>query len=196
MIPIPGLLIAIVTFPGVIVHEVAHQLFCRLRGVPVYDVRYFQFNMKTAGYVLHAPPQDFGTTFLISVGPLVVNTLLCLAICFSASIPYRVFGDRSLQTYFLLWLGVSIGMHAFPSNQDAKHVWSAAKAEIQKKSVLAVLAFPFVILVYVANLLSIIWFDALYGFFIGVILPGWIWERCRPGRRHQPQPPNAFFTAW
>jgi len=174
MIPIPGLLIAIVTFPGVIVHEVAHQLFCRLRGVPVYDVRYFQFNLKVAGYVLHAPPQDFGSTFLISVGPLLVNTLLCLAICFSASIPYRVFGDRTITTYFLLWLGVSIGMHAFPSNVDAKHIWSSAKAEVKKGSVAAVLAFPFVVLVYIANLLSIIWFDALYGFFIGVILPGWI----------------------
>lgn len=26
---IPGQLIALVTFPGVIVHELAHQLFCR-----------------------------------------------------------------------------------------------------------------------------------------------------------------------
>ena len=31
MIPIPGILIALATFPGVIVHEAAHMLFCKLR---------------------------------------------------------------------------------------------------------------------------------------------------------------------
>jgi hypothetical protein len=174
VIPIPGFLISLATFPGVIVHEVAHQLFCRLGGVPVYEVRYFQVDLKVAGYVLHAPVKDFGTAFLVSIGPLLVNTLLCLAICFPASIPYRTVGDRSLVTYFLLWLGVSIGMHAFPSTVDAQQIWQSARAEVAKRNLLALLAFPFVILVFIANLLRVIWFDALYGFFIGVIVPGWI----------------------
>jgi hypothetical protein len=36
---IPGQLIAILTFPGVIVHEAAHQLFCRFfsPGAPLCD---------------------------------------------------------------------------------------------------------------------------------------------------------------
>jgi hypothetical protein len=121
------------TFPGVIIHEVAHQLFCRVGRVPVYEVRYFQFDLKVAGYVVHAPVQDFGTAFLIS-----------------------------------------IGMHAFPSTVDARQIWSSAKAEVAGRNILAVLAFPFVILVFIANLLRVIWFDALYGFFIGVLVPGWI----------------------
>jgi len=174
MILIPGFLIALATFPGVIVHEVAHQLFCRAGKVPVYEVRYFQLDLKVAGYVVHAPVQDFGTAFFIGIGPFLVNTLLCLAICFPASIPYRVFGDRGPVTYLLLWLGVSIGMHAFPSTVDAQQIWSSAKAEVAKRNILAVLAFPFVILVFIANLLRVIWFDALYGFFIGVLVPGWI----------------------
>lgn len=40
---IPGQLIAALTFPGVIVHEMAHQLFCRLFRVAVLDVCYFRF---------------------------------------------------------------------------------------------------------------------------------------------------------
>jgi hypothetical protein len=46
----------------------------------------------------------------------------------------------------LPWFGVSIGMHAF----------------------------PFVALVFVANVLRVIWFDAIYGFAIGVLVPAWI----------------------
>ena len=42
MIPIPGLLIALATFPGVIVHEAAHMLFCRLRGVAIFKVCFFR----------------------------------------------------------------------------------------------------------------------------------------------------------
>lgn len=43
-------------FPGVMVHELAHQLFCRLMGVPVYEVKYFQF-ADTCGYVAHEPAE-------------------------------------------------------------------------------------------------------------------------------------------
>jgi hypothetical protein len=38
---IPGPLIALATFPGVIVHELAHQLFCRWFRIPVLNVCYF-----------------------------------------------------------------------------------------------------------------------------------------------------------
>jgi hypothetical protein len=174
MIPIPGFLIALATFPGVIIHEVAHQLFCRIAGVPVYEVRYFQVNLHTAGYVIHAPPKSFGAAFLISVGPLILNTLVCLAICFPAAIPYRVFSDRGPLTYVLLWLGISIGMHAFPSTVDAQAIWASARAAVARRNVFAVLAFPFVVLVYIANVLRVIWFDAIYGFVVGVLAPAWI----------------------
>ena len=53
MIIIPGWLIALVTFPGVIVHEAAHFLFCRLRRVAVFDVCYLRFG-NPAGYVIHS----------------------------------------------------------------------------------------------------------------------------------------------
>jgi len=127
MIPIPGFVIAIATFPGVIIHELAHLIFCRLKKVPVLEVKFFQFDMKTAGYVLHGPVEDFGASFLISVGPFIVNSLLCMLICFPASIPLRVFGVSNFPSLVLLWLGVSIGMHAFPSTADAANLWAQAR---------------------------------------------------------------------
>jgi hypothetical protein len=74
----------------------------------------------------------------------------------------------------LLWLGISIGMHAFPSTVDAQAIWNAARAAVAERNLLAVLAFPFVVLVFIANVLRMVWFDAIYGFVIGVLVPTWI----------------------
>lgn len=174
MIPIPGFLISIATFPGVIIHELAHLLFCRLRRVPVLEVKFFQFDMKTAGYVLHGPVERFGDSFLVSVGPFIVNSLLCMLICFPASIPLRMFGASNFPSLALLWLGVSIGMHAFPSTGDAANLWEQAKKAAAARNKAAYAAYPVVGLIYLANLLSIVWFDALYGFAIGILLPAWL----------------------
>lgn len=43
MLFIPGVIISIITFPGVIVHELAHQIFCYLMKIPVYEVKYFHY---------------------------------------------------------------------------------------------------------------------------------------------------------
>jgi hypothetical protein len=41
---IPGQLISLLSFPGIIVHEFAHLIFCRLRKVAILDVCYFRFD--------------------------------------------------------------------------------------------------------------------------------------------------------
>jgi hypothetical protein len=170
MLLIPGVVIAVLTFPGVIVHELAHLIFCRLCKVPVYEAVYFQPELKVQGYVLHGEITDLRTALWVSCGPLIVNTLLCLLICLPAALPLW-FEDESFVSYFMLWLGVSVGMHAFPSHGDAETVWELAKKEGRKGSLLALASFPLVILIHVANILSVIWFDAVYGIFIGYFLP-------------------------
>ena len=170
MIIIPGWLIAIATFPGVIVHEAAHMLFCRLRGVAVLDVCFFRLG-NPAGYVIHEPSENFNTTFLISVGPFIVNSLLCIFFCFPAYVPHRVFQHSDPISGILIWLGISIGMHAFPSIQDASNIWRQAKQAARALNPLAILSFPLVILIYVANGLRFFWFDAIYSFAIGLGLP-------------------------
>ena len=53
---IPGWLISLVTFPGVVVHEAAHRFFCDVTDTPVYEVSYFRPRGKPAGYVIHGRP--------------------------------------------------------------------------------------------------------------------------------------------
>jgi hypothetical protein len=170
---IPGFIITIVTFPGVIVHEAAHMFFCKIRKVPVLDVCFFRFG-NPAGYVVHGQPQDFTTSFLITMGPFIINSLLCILICLPAFVPVRIFELEHPLSYFLLWLGLSIGMHAFPSMQDANSLFSHAKKCVSARNVLAIVSFPLVVAIYTANILSFFWLDYLYGFAIGLGLPALI----------------------
>ncbi len=172
---VPGFLISIATFPGVIVHEFAHMLFCKLRGVAVLDVCFFRFG-NPAGYVIHEEIIDFRTALLVSVGPFLINSLLCIFICFPAFIPLRVFGLKQPLSYALLWLGVSIGMNAFPSTQDARNLLHYAKKAVSRFNILAILSFPIVVAIYIVNILSFFWADYLYGIGIGLGLPSLIFR--------------------
>ena len=167
---IPGQLVSLVTFPGVIVHEAAHMFFCKLRKVAVLDVCFFRFG-NPAGYVAHEPTDNFTTAFLISMGPFFVNSLLCMLICFPAFLPVRFFGIQHPLSYVLLWLGVSIGMHAFPSIGDAYLLLQQARKEVSSFNPLAILSFPLVWIIYLANILRFFWLDYLYGIGIGLGLP-------------------------
>ncbi len=172
---IPGFIITMITFPGVIVHEAGHLLFCKLRKVAVFDVCFFQLD-NPAGYVLHETPKDFLSTFLICIGPLILNTLLCILFCFPAFVPVRVFDRLDPVCYFLLWLGVSIGMHAFPSFQDATILWNQAIGAAARGNLLAIVSFPVVVLIFLANILSFFWFDLWYGVVIGLFLPEMLYK--------------------
>jgi len=170
MMIIPGWLIGLATFPGVIMHEAAHQLFCRLRHVAVFDVCYFRIG-DPAGYVAHEPIEDFNTAFLVSTGPLVANSLLCMLFCLPVFVPVRIFNIENPWSYFFLWLGISIGMHAFPSTHDAEQLWGHARRAARSGNLLALVSFPLVILIHVANVARVFWFDAIYASFLGLGLP-------------------------
>ena len=170
---IPGEIISVLTFPGVIVHEFAHMFFCKVRKIAVFDACDFRFG-NPAGYVVHENTDNFTTTFLVSMGPFVVNTLLCLLICLPAYMPGKFFDLDHPLSYFLIWLGVSIGMHAIPSNQDADNVFQQAKQQVKNKNIMAILSLPLVGLIYVFNVLRIVWADLIYGVAIGIGIPSLI----------------------
>jgi len=172
---IPGELIALLTFPGVIIHEAAHMLFCKWGRVAVLDVCFFRFG-NPAGYVIHEEPRNFHTAFLISVGPFIVNSLLCILLCFPAFVPVRIFDRADPISYFLLWLGLSIGMHAFPSTQDAKVLWQQAGIAAKRFNLLAILSFPLVVVIFAANIGSFFWLDLMYGAAIGLGLPEYVFN--------------------
>lgn len=167
---IPGWLISIVTFPGVIVHETAHQLFCRITRLAVFDVCYFRVG-NPAGYVLHEAGPDFNKNFLVSMGPFFVNSVLCVAFCSAAFLPVWELDAKDPLAYFFYWLGLSIGMHAFPSIQDMKCLWAVMPEAARKMNPLAILSYPLVAIVYLLNFARVVWADLGYGIAIGILAP-------------------------
>ncbi|KKP59249.1 MAG: hypothetical protein UR53_C0004G0002 [Candidatus Magasanikbacteria bacterium GW2011_GWC2_34_16] len=137
----------LVTAPGVVVHELAHALFCLFAGVRVHKIKLFGFG-QTAGYVVHDEPQKFYQGFLISIGPLLINSLLAL-FCFSQFVlPYNRW-----QPFVFLWLGIAIGLHAIPSDQDAKALFNLANHRV-KRNPLIILAYPLILILYLLYLLK------------------------------------------
>ncbi|MBI3290805.1 DUF3267 domain-containing protein [Candidatus Falkowbacteria bacterium] len=168
---IPGWLIALFTFPGVIAHEIGHRLFADWAKVPVYKVCYFRVG-NPAGYVSHGPVNGLKSSFLISVGPLIVNTLLCAVVTFSAVFPLYILKAEQYSLVFILliWVGFSIGMHAFPSNEDMGNLVNNVKGAKQGGPLLLAAKF-FAGLLRLANALRVIWFDAIYAFGVTMLLP-------------------------
>lgn len=168
---IPGFMISILTFPGVIIHELAHQIFCILCGLEVYEVKYFQFN-NPCGYVLHRASDNPGKVFLTSTGPFIVNTILGMLILLPASIELLVFKGGSDPLNLLLgWLGISILMHAFPSTGDAKVMVNRILKNPEVSLVWRILSAPVIGLIYLFSIGSIFWLDLGYALGMGILIP-------------------------
>jgi hypothetical protein len=166
---IPGIVITFITFPGVIVHELAHQLFCRWSKVPVFKVVYFQL-ANPAGYVVHEVPQNKWQSIAISVGPFFLNTILGALIALPAALPVFDFESATLVHYLLIYLGVSIAMHAFPSTGDATAIWESLK-EPGTSLLVKIVGYPIIGLIYIGSFGSFFWLDLLYGISVAVGLP-------------------------
>jgi hypothetical protein len=169
---IPGFLITLATFPGVIVHELAHQLFCRWFKVPVFEVVYIRVG-NPAGYVLHERVANKWHSMMISVGPFVVNTILGALIALPAALPMFKFDNPMPVDYLLIYLGVSVAMHAFPSTGDAKAIWETLKEEETSLPV-KIIGYPIIGLIYLGSLGSFFWLDLAYGVAVAVGLPNLI----------------------
>lgn len=161
MIFVPGTLVALLTFPGVICHEYAHYWACKRRRVRVLDVVFFRLG-DPAGYVEHERIRDHGDAFWVATAPFFVNSIAAiLVILIGAS--YDAFAPRhvSYGTVLSLWLGVSLGMHAFPSKVDANTLWRLTRQN-WKKSIAAAVSIPIVFMIYVGHYLTYLWFDLIY----------------------------------
>jgi hypothetical protein len=166
---IPGELIAFLTFPGVIVHEIGHQLMCRWFRVAVIDVCYYRWG-NPAGYVVHEPPRTQFQSLLIGIAPFLANTVIGAIIALPAAIPVFTFESGSVVDYVLIWLGVSITMHAFPSTGDAASIWAAVRSRGTGLAT-RVIATPIVGLIYLGALGSFFWLDLFYGIAVAAALP-------------------------
>ena len=168
---IPGFLITVATFPGVIIHELGHQIFCMLCGLEVYDVKYFQLK-NPSGYVIHQSSDQPLKIFLTSMGPFFVNTLLGILIILPASVELLVFEEyTNVLNLVLGWLGISILMHAFPSTGDAKVMVNRILKNPEVSLIWKILAAPFIGLIYLCAAGSFFWLDLLYAVAVGMLVP-------------------------
>ena len=166
---ITGFVTLLATFPGVVVRQAVVQLLCFYYEIPVFKVSYFRL-WPPGGAVLYDPPASITTAMALMVGPFVVNTLLGAVMGFSA-----VFGlleiDGSwsaLLNLFLIWLGVSIAVHAFPSLQEAEFFGKSCankSPSVQAATGLVVAG------AHAAALSRIVWVDVIYAVTIVVVLP-------------------------
>lgn len=140
-----GWLASLLTFPGVILHEWAHMVFCRLSGVRVYKICLFRLG-SPAGYVEHEQPRSFFPSLLISIAPFLVNTAFSFGVFIAA-----ICLPRGTGAFLLFWLGLSTALHAFPSREDAENLRLAAQ-RTWKHNPLALVSFPLVWLIRLAHL--------------------------------------------
>ncbi len=167
---IPGPVIALLTFPGVIVHETGHFFFCRLFRLAVFDVCFFRLG-NPAGYVIHERTDNFKALFFVSMGPFFVNTLLCMVFCTAAFLPVWELKTPDPLAYFFYWLGLSIGMHAFPSKDDLSNIWELAPEKAKHGNLLAIVSLPLIAILYVLNYARVVWADLGYGIAVGILGP-------------------------
>ena len=159
------LISSLVTIPGVVVHEMAHQFSCYITGTKVRKVRYFRFG-NPAGYVVHDTPKNLRSSFLIAVGPLIFNTLLCaLLVWFGLAKGYAAW-----QFWVLVWVGLAVGMHALPSNGDASSFLEHVKKE-RGFSVLYGISWLFALVLHLINFLRFFWIDLAYAVLVGFAVP-------------------------
>ena len=161
MFIIPGVLISAVTFPGVVVHEFAHYLFCRWTRTQVLAVCFFRFG-NPAGYVVHQLPDAPWKSVAISMGPFLINSVVGMAMAFPGTLKLFVLGSPDWLDMVVVWLGLSVGMHAIPSRGDAKSMWSSVSGP-RAGLVIKILVLPLVGLVYLMSIASIFWADLIYG---------------------------------
>lgn len=175
----------LVLAPGVVVHEFAHKKACDLVGVDVVEVVYFQFD-DPPGYVGHAQPDRYRASFVISVAPFLVNTVISLAAFVGLAVLVASLGVTGIEpgaivdalrtaptetlalAVGLAWIGLAVGTQAFPSTGDANVLWTRTRAE-WRGSPLVLLGIPVVAVIYLANLLSWLWADVLYAIGLAVL---------------------------
>jgi Putative zincin peptidase len=119
------LIVSLLAFPGVVLHEYAHAWACRRLGIRVLKVCYLRLG-NPLGYVLHEQPAYAVQHILVAVAPFFVSTVAALAVSLLASIFVTSPAAPELQDLTALvgaWLSFSFALHAFPSSGDGDALW-------------------------------------------------------------------------
>lgn len=168
--------------PGILMHEIAHQLACDLLHVPVSKVNYFtlrpeekivKHNNTTIkfiyfGYVIHKRP-TFRKQIIISFAPLIFNTLLCMIFTLPLASKVYIGCKPPFRDYAVGWLGFAFGYHAFPSFLDIANIYNVARENNASHATLSRYV-KLLKLFHLLNGIKIV-FSSLYVYYIAKILP-------------------------
>lgn len=128
------------TAPGIVLHELAHHLACRLLGVTVVDVAYLRLSGRP-GYVEHEVPPTWARTVGVALAPLVVNLVVAAVALQYALAVHSGTGTGAVAVGVgLVWLAVAALVHAVPSLQDVRQVWRATLAHWWRLPLVVVVA--------------------------------------------------------
>jgi hypothetical protein len=167
---IPGELLTVCTFPGVIFHEVAHRFFCDWYNVRVYEIQYFLLWNKESGYVIHEPTENISHVAFIALGPLIINSLICMLLTIPNATEWFLGTEfvacqsMSFLKNLMTWVGYSAGLHAIPSKQDVAFLSKLAES---KNSKILIILIRIIIFFNEAGFLL----QLLYVYCISLILP-------------------------
>jgi len=119
------LIISLLTFPGVVLHEYAHAWACRRLGIRVLKICYLRLG-SPMGYVLHEQPEYAVQHIMVAVAPFFVSTAAALALSLVVSLFATSPGAVEYKDLAVLvgaWLSFSVALHAFPSSGDGDALW-------------------------------------------------------------------------
>lgn len=173
LIATPGWVVSLLTFPGVMCHEAAHRLCCDLWKIDVYEAEYFLPGDERSGYIQHAPAPQAASAFCVALGPLFLNTLGCALFGFSPCFTWLALDPidgLSLLDWTLLWVSLSLGMHAFPSPEDALSVVAHLK-ERQANGLWQWLGKVLLQAAILTHWGKMLWLDVLYAVSVASLLP-------------------------
>lgn len=157
-------LIALLTFPGIVLHEWSHKFFCDRLAIPVRKTCYFTLG-NPSGYVIHSEVKNFNKMLLVTIAPFLTNTAFALAVFVLAlQMPRRT------GVYFgLCWLGVAIAMHSLPSVQDLHNLYLHAK-QSWKHNALALLSLPALSLMKFCRFYNTVWSGLVYAILLLLLI--------------------------
>ncbi|AWB27689.1 hypothetical protein [Halococcoides cellulosivorans] len=198
LIPGLGIVFNIATFPGIVANRVVQGVFEEYYGVPVHEfavpegVDVSDLEGKTAlgdvarplGATEEAGADErvervvdydaldsFGAMFGLVLGPVVVTTILALAL-YGISVGLEFGGIVTNEGSPWLWLagfypGFALAAHALPNDDPIQALWRQSK---RSDSLLQIVGYPLVALSKLVSLLRIFWIDAIYAVVLYALL--------------------------
>ena len=166
------LIVSLLTFPGVMLHEYAHAWACRRLGIRVLKVCYLRLG-NPLGYVLHEQPASAVQHILVAVAPFFVSTATALAVSLLASLcaaSPAAAEFRDLVALSGAWLGFSLALHAFPSNGDGDALWQDVASPGMGLCAKLLLA-PVVGLIRLGQAGAVVWLHVLFAVAVVALPP-------------------------